>query len=409
MRLALFIAFRYLFAKKSHNVINIISLISAVGIGIGSLALVVILSVYNGFDNLIKELYESYEADFIITPAKGKTLEATPELLEQLRGIKGVKAACPTIEENVFIRYGENQSIATIKGIDTAYERVSSISKNLVTGEFKTRFGEVPHAVVGQLLAQNLMLQIRFLTPLEVYFPDRHREISLINPMQSLREKRLFPSGIIRLEQNFDKGHLFAPLETVAELIGYENHEATSLEIYLTTSPQDGSSERGYQKKYTTIGEEISRMLGDDYVVKDRFRQNEAIYKMMQAEKLTVYLILFFVILIISINIFSSLTILIIDKKDDISTFLSMGANKELINRIFVLQGWLISTLGATIGITLGLILCYLQQSFGLIQIPGSFIVSAYPVSVQLPDILISFTGVALMGYLIALLATRNQ
>lgn len=409
MRLALFIAFRYLFAKKSHHVINIISLISAVGIGIGSLALIVILSVYNGFDNLIKDLYESYEADFIISPAKGKTLEATPAFMTQIRGIREVEAACPTLEENVFIKYGENQSVATVKGIDTAYERVSSISGNLVSGEFKTRFGEVPHAIVGQQLAQDLLLQVRFLTPLEIYFPDRHREISLINPMQDLREVRLFPSGIIRLDPSFDKKHLFAPLETVAELIGYENHEATSIEVYLNVSPREGAAWRGYHTMYENVGKQLEQMAGERGVVKDRFRQNEAIYKMMKAEKFSVYLILFFVILIISINIFSSLTILMIDKQEDISTFLSMGAGKELINRIFVLQGWLISILGAFTGITLGLIICFLQQYFEIIQIPGSFIVSAYPVSVQLTDVLISFTGVALIGYLIALLATRNR
>lgn len=407
MRLPLFIAFRYLFAKKSHNVINIISIISAIGIGIGSMALIVILSVYNGFDNLIKDLYKSYEADFVVTPARGKTFEADTLFFQKLGGIKGIRAVCPIVEENVFIKYGDNQSIATIKGIDAAYEKVSSISKNIVEGEFQSMEGEIPTAVVGQKLAQDLMLRVRFLTPIELYFPDREREISLINPMESLRKEVLFPGGIIRLEQNFDKNHIFAPLETVRNLIGYYKEEATSAEIYLD-SLSAGTAGR-YQTFYKTTGESIAGALGDGYIVKDRFRQNETIYKMMKAEKFTVYLIMFFVIIIISINIFSSLTILILDKKEDIATFASMGAGTQFINRIFVLQGWLISALGSVIGIITGLILCLVQLHTGVIQIPGSFIVNAYPVSIQIPDIFITLAGVNLIGYLIARLANWNN
>ncbi len=409
MRLSLFIALRYLFARKSHNVINIISIISAVGIGIGSMALIVILSVYNGFDNLIKDLYESYEADFVITPAKGKTFEVTPALFDRIKAIESVKAVCPIVEENVFIKYGENQSIATIKGIDTVYETVSGISKNIVEGEFKSMMGEIPHAVIGQKLAQDLMLRLRFLTPVKVYFPDRGKEISVINPMQNLREETFFPGGIIRLEQSFDKKYIFAPLKTVRNLIGYENNEATSVEVYLNLTPALGKTVRGYKQIYSGTGKQIQAVLGEDYIIKDRFRQNETIYKMMKAEKFTVYLIMFFVILIISVNIFSSLTILIIDKKEDMETFASMGADRKLINRIFILQGWLISVFGSVAGIIAGLVLCYVQQYFEVITIPGSFIVSAYPVSVQSTDIIITFAGVALTGYLIALSATRNK
>jgi lipoprotein-releasing system permease protein len=247
MNLSLFIAFRYLFAKKSHNVINIISVISAIGIGIGSMALIVILSVYNGFDNLIKNLYESYEADYIITPAKGKTFEMDSLAFSKIKQLPGIRAVCPAVEENVFIKYGDNQSIATIKGIDTAYERVSNISQNIVEGEFKSMVGEVPHAIVGQKLAQDLMLRVRFLTPIDLYFPDRNEEISVINPMANLRSERLFPSGIIRLEQNFDKKYIYAPLATVRNLIGYNAATATSVEIYLNTTPAQGGGSRQYK------------------------------------------------------------------------------------------------------------------------------------------------------------------
>lgn len=402
MNLSLFIAFRYLFAKKSHNVINIISVISAVGIGIGSMALIVILSVYNGFDNLIKDLYESYEADYIITPAKGKTFEMDSIAFDKIKQLPGISAICPAIEENVFIKYGDNQSIATIKGIDTAYERVSNISKNIVEGEFKSMNGDIPHAIVGQKLAQDLMLRVRFLTPIDLYFPDRNEEISIINPMSSLRSERLFPSGIIRLEQNFDKKYIYAPLTTVRNLIGYNNNTATSVEIYLNITPAQGGGNRQYKTFYRNTTEQLQIILGEQLVVKDRYHQNETLYKMMKAEKFTVYFILFFVILIISINIFSSLSMLLIDKRGDIETFISMGANKTMIARVFTLQGWLISIIGSSIGILIGLLLCFIQIQTGLIQIPGNFIVSAYPVYIQFWDIIITLSGVSIIGYFIS-------
>ena len=183
MNLSFSIAKKYLFSKKSHNVINIISAISAIGIGIGSLSLIIILSVYNGFDNLIRQMYESYEADFIISPKEGKTFILTQEQYNEVVNLNGIKALCPIIEENIFIKYGNNQSIATIKGIDTSYENVSNISKNIVEGDFKTYFGEIPHAIVGQKLAQDLRLRTRFLTKIELYAPNKNQAISLLNPI----------------------------------------------------------------------------------------------------------------------------------------------------------------------------------------------------------------------------------
>ena len=400
MNLPLRIAFRYLFAKKSHNVINIISIISAVGICVGSLALTIILSVYNGFDNLIQQMYESYQADFIISPQEGKSFNIDSTLFTKVEEIEGVIALCPIVEENVFVKYGDNQAISTIKGIDSTYCRVSNLSNYIKEGEFKIMQGEVPHAIVGEKLAFDLRLRVRFVTPIELYYPKRGATISMLNPLESLNNSDLYPSGVIRLEDNAAKSQIFTPLYLAQELIGYSSNEVNSIELFL--KPE-------YKANFEEIGDSINSILGEKFIVKDRYKQNEALYKMMKGEKLSVYLILFFVILIISINIFSSLVMLMIDKEHDMSTYLSMGAPSSLIQKVFILQGWLISLIGGAIGVVLGVILCYIQQIFGIISMPGNYLVSSYPVSVQFWDVIITFIGVAAIGFIISYLASRGS
>ncbi len=397
MNLPFSIALKYLFSKKSHNVINIISAISAIGIGIGSLALIIILSVYNGFDNLIRQMYESYEADFLITPNSGKTFFLNSDTMHDIESIKGVEAVCPIVEDNIFIKYGNEQSIATIKGIDSVYERVSSISKNIVEGEFRTYLGEIPHAIVGQKLAQDLRLRTRFLTKIELFSPNKNMEISLLNPMANLTNINVYPSGIIRLDDSFDKKHIFADLDLTRELLSYADDETGSIEVFVAK----GANVNDVEKSLISI-------MGDSFSVKDRFKQNETLYKMMKGEKFSVFFILFFVIIIISINIYSSLTMLILEKKEDIKTLMCLGATPSLIKKIYINLGMLLSLLGGVTGLIIGIILCFIQQTTGIIQIPGSYIINAYPVKILFSDIAITFTGILLIGFLISFAATRN-
>ncbi len=404
--LPLFIAFRYLFAKKTHNVINIISIISAVGICIGSLALTVILSVFNGFDNLITEMYESYEADFIISPKTGKTFILESNTLDKIESIEGVKSVFPVIEENIFIKYGNYQSIGQIKGVDTSYHNFGSLAKNIIQGEFKIVKNGEPHAIIGQQLAYQLQLRVKSASPLELYFPKRDQQISLINPMESLNSKEVKPSGIISLNQEIDTKIVFVPIETAAELIDYQKDEATSAEIYLTVSPKQGRSEMGYNSFYSRIERELTTILGDNFIVKDRYMQNETVYKMMKGEKLSIYIIMFFVIFIIAINIFSSLVMLIIDKADDMRTLTHLGASKSMIKRIFTLQGTLISVIGGGIGIIIGLIICYAQIYFELVRMPGNFFSLTYPIDVKFIDIATIYALVILIGIGISWAAT---
>lgn len=395
MNLPFFIARRYLFAKKSHNVINIISLISAIGIGIGSLALIVILSVYNGFDTLIKSFYQEYQPHFIITPLEGKSFDLSEDRSETLLNMDGIASLQPVIEEDLFVQYGSRQSIARIKGVDASYGEVSGVSHNIKEGEFNIFVGTTPHAIVGRELASTLRLRPHFLDAIELYYPDRKSVFSILNPAATLNDAILYPSGIIALNQEFDSRCMFVPISIARTLVGYGPTEMTSLEIYLGDEKMSERVERELRGKF------------EGYVIKNKYQQNETLYKMMRAEKFAVYLILFFVIIIVSVNIFGSLSMLIIDKGKDLQIYASMGAHARMINRIFVLQGWLISLIGSAVGIGTGLLLCVIQKVTGIISLPGNYIVSAYPVDIHLLDVLITFTGVALIGYIIAIIPVR--
>jgi ABC-type lipoprotein release transport system permease subunit len=394
----LHIALRYLFAKKSHNVINIISIISAAGIAIGSMALILILSVYNGFDNSIREIYESYKADFVIAPTKGKLLTSTEDNVTDITGIKGIMAYEPILEENVFLKYGNRDAIVTIRGIQESYLNRNHIAGNIVEGEAKTSHGEIRHAIIGQQLARTLGLRVRFVTPIEVYFPNKKSTISITNPLESLNYTTLFPSAVVKADGEENQDLLYAGTEVVRELTNCSENEYTSVEVYT-----EGVS----SKQAAKIQEELQRLF-PNCSVKDKQQQNSTLYKMMKAEKFAVYLILFFVIAIISVNIFSSLSMLITDKKEDIETFLSLGAPQELVKKIFHLHGALISVTGCTIGIAAGTLLALVQQYTGIITIPGNYLISAYPVDIQVLDILITFVGVSGTGFLISRLPLRK-
>lgn len=399
MRVALHIALRYLFAKKSHNVINIISIISAAGIAIGSMALILILSVYNGFDNSIKSIYESYEADFIISPSQGKMLTFTQEQLNNLKSVRGVTAACPIIEENIFIKYGSQQAIATIKGVDSLYQNIAKAAQNIVNGEFKTTHGEIEQAIVGQDLAHELGLRVKFLTPLEVYFPNKTAEISLLNPLEAINSQTYYPAGITAFQGNLQPNLMYASLHSVQKLTNTPPDNYSAIEIFL-------SRENG--ENLNDIEDEIAKRIPADYIIKNKQEQNATLYKMMKAEKFAVYLILFFVILIISINIFSCLSMLITDKKGDIETYLSMGTPKEMVEKIFHLHGFLISALGCVTGVIIGLILAFIQQKFGIISIPGNYLINAFPVEIKIFDIIITLAGVCSVGFIISYLPIKK-
>ena len=399
MRLAPFIAKRYIFAKKSHNVINIISAISAIGMAIGTAALIIIMSVYNGFDSLIRSMMGNVEPDLLITPVSGKVFVPEGEVYDWIYDQEAVASMSCVLQEQVFINYDGKQGLAKAKGVDWIYEEETPLREHLVEGEFRLHKGDIPLAAVGASLAYELGLSPRFLAPVEVYFPARDRKISTSNPFASLESIKVWPSCTFAVNADVDSELIILPIEKMRELLEY-NEEVSAIELRLTT----GTGE----KEAARLQEEISARLGSGFNVKDRFQQNESLYKMMKYEKAAIYMILLFVIIIIAFNIFGSLSMLIIEKKSDIETLRSLGAQDSLIRRIFVLEGWLISLIGMGAGLVTGIAFALMQQHFGFIKMPGHFTVQAYPIIISFSDILLTIAGVAVIGYIIAMLPTAS-
>ena len=403
MDLSGFIAGRYLFAKKSHKVINIISGISAAGIAIGCAALVIILSIYNGFDGIVRSFNNSYTPDLLVSPVTGKAFSPSDDLVDAIRSQEGVRTVSGVLEENVYLKYGERNAVATAKGVDSSYCSVTGLRDFLVEGEFELEYGQLREAVIGRTLALELGLRTSFLTPLEVYFPSRSEEVSLLDPMASLHMVKLHPAGVLSLEQGFDKKYVFVPVSALRELLEYEN-EVSALEVYADSTR---IGENGVVS--ATLQREVEKLAGEGFTVKNRRQQNEMLYKMLSYEKIAIYLILLFVMIIISFNILGSLSMLRIEKQDDMAILEAMGAEKSFINRIFLKESLMISALGIIIGIVAGLLVCFLQQRFGFVKMPGNFVVDAYPVVVKVLDILLIVAGVGLIGYLTALLAGKTS
>ena len=400
MHLPLFIARRYLFAKKSHNVINIISAISAVGMAIGTAALIIILSIYNGFDELVKSTLSNVEPDILITPAKGKVFIPNGEAFDSIRQNPLIDEYDLILQENVFVDYDGHQGIAKAKGVDSAFEAESPLAEHITNGEFSLHKGQLPQMVVGAGLAYKMGMNPAFLASAELYFPIRDRNFSLANPAASIETVRMRPSGIFSVNQQIDDDLMIVPIEEMRKLLGYEE-EVSGVEIRLA----EGST----AKDIRSAIKHIQKELGPEFKVLDRFRQNPSLYKMMRYEKAAIYLILIFVIIIIALNIFGSITMLIIEKKDDIETYRSLGATDQMLRRTFTLEGWLISLLGLAAGLIIGIGFSLAQQHFGFIKMPGSFLVNAYPVILQWQDVLATIVGVALIGYIIALLPVRRN
>lgn len=400
MHLPLFIARRYLFAKKSHNVINIISAISAVGMAIGTAALIIILSIYNGFDELVKSTLSNVEPDILITPAKGKVFIPEGEAFDRIKANPLIDEYDLILQENVFVDYDGHQGIAKAKGVDSAFEAESPLAEHITNGEFSLHKGQLPQMVVGAGLAYKMGMNPAFLASAELYFPIRDRNFSLANPAVSIETVRMRPSGIFSVNQQIDDDLMIVPIEEMRKLLGYEE-EVSGVEIRLA----EGST----AKDIRSAIKHIQKELGPEFKVLDRFRQNPSLYKMMRYEKAAIYLILIFVIIIIALNIFGSITMLIIEKKDDIETYRSLGATDQMLRRTFTLEGWLISLLGLAAGLVVGIGFSLAQQHFGFIKMPGSFLVNAYPVILQWQDVLATIIGVALIGYIIALLPVRRN
>lgn len=379
MNLSLHIARRYLFSKKSKNIINIISWISMISIGVGSLALIVVLSVFNGLQSLVESMYETFEPDLKITVVEGKTIDLAEFPLDSITQLDGVKEYTKVIEEVVGVKNGANQGIATLKGVDNSFLSMTNIDTALIDGQAVLESNGVNYGLVGYGVASTLALYLDNGQNLTIYIPKRGNSSSL-NINNAFTFKQITPSGIFFINPDFDEKYIIVPFDFLAEATQRIN-QVTAIELTIQNPNQ-----------LETIQLQMKKILGDEYVVKNRYERNALLYKTNQAEKWVTFMILAFILLIAAFNILSSLTILIMDKKEDIKVLRSMGASKRLIKKIFFAEGILINAIGAGGGLLLGTIICLLQQYVGLLKLGGG-IVEYYPVEIQPLDfILISIT-----------------
>lgn len=400
MNLSFYIAKRYLFSKKSHNAINIISMISVCGIAIATMAMVCTLSIFNGFTKLVSDSFSIMDPDLQIIPAKGKVFDASSAIFQKIKNLPEVAVASETVEDNALVKYGERQDPVLIKGVSDQFKEMVDTKRLVTSGEFSLREGDVDFCVAGIGVAINLGLKTDNITPIEIYSPKRDVKIQLANPANAFTTAYTYPAGVFALNQaKYDDQIILVSLDLARELFRY-NNEVTSLDIKLkeNVSAKDAESK-------------IQKQLGDNFIVKNRFEQQADSFRMVNIEKWVTFLILSFILIIAVFNVVSSLSMLILDKSADIDILRNMGAENNLITRIFKIEGWLISMSGAIAGIVIGLVLCLIQQHFGILklgQTPGAFIVDSYPVEVIFTDILFVFITVSIIGGLIVLYPINN-
>ncbi|MFV0521897.1 MAG: ABC transporter permease [Mangrovibacterium sp.] len=397
MNFQLQIARRYLFSKKSVNIINLISILSVVGVAVGTTALIVVLSAFNGISHFIEGMLSSFDSDLKITSVIGKSFDLDHSNLEKLKQIDGVVSYMEVVEDNVLISYGNRQKYATLKGVESNYTEFSGIDSMMVVGKFQLTKDDSDRAVLGYGVASDLGVGMNFRNPIHVYYPKRNsrRTIAVQN---AFNHDYILPNGFFSVQQEIDEQYVFVPIAFARNLLQLEG-KLTSIELKLTP---------GFDIKQ--VKTDVQNLLGKDFKVQDRMEQHMLIYQVMKSEKWASFLILGFILLIASFNLLGSLTMIIIDKKNDIFVLKSMGADSQFIRKIFLIEGWLISLIGALVGIVFGVALVWAQMHFALVKLPGSgtFALPAYPVQLQFVDIVATLGIVFLIGLFVSWVPTRN-
>lgn len=393
MNFPFYIAKRYIFSKKSHNAINVISAISVCGVALATLALVCTLSVFNGFQDLVASFFTAFDPQIKITSRLGKVFDASDPKLLTLKTWPEVQVYSRSIEDNAMIRYQGRQAMVVIKGVEDNFEQLLPIDSILFgKGELVFHDQVVDYAIPGIQLLSTLGASVRFLDPLEVYAPRRGAKINMANPASAFVSSRLFSSGLVFAvnQEKYDASYILTSLDFAKKIFQYDNEVSA---VNLKFKPE---------VDIETMKTKIKQLLGDEYVVQDRYEQQSDTYQIMKVEKLISYLFLTFILMIACFNVVGSLSMLIIDKKEDVMTLRNLGATNRQIIRVFLFEGRMISLFGATGGILLGLLLCWLQKQYGLISLggTGSFVVESYPVSVHAGDVFLIFITVLAVGFL---------
>ena len=394
MNFPFFIARRYLFSKKSTHAINVISAISVIGVAVATMALVVTLSVFNGFHDMVASFFTSFDPQLKIVPVKGKTVPADDPLLTKVKQLPQVDVAMECVEDQALAVYKGRQAMVTIKGVEESFSQLTHINEILLgDGQFELRAADMFYGIPGIRLAEQLATGYTYDESLKIYAPRREGQLNMANPLEGLVEDELYSPGVLfNVKQaRYDKSYILTDI-AFARRVFEQQGMVSALELRL----KPGSN-------FESVKSEIKQIVGDNYYVRDRFEQQDDTFKIMKIEKFIAYIFLTFILMVACFNIIGSLSMLIIDKKDDVVTLRNLGASDRQITRIFLFEGRLISAIGAVVGICMGLLLCWLQQTYGLVKLgssSGSFVVNAYPVSVHPEDIILVFITVLVVGFL---------
>lgn len=409
MNLPLRIAIRYLFAKKSHNAINIVSGVSAAGVGVATAAMVCVLSVMNGFGSLVEQMFSTFDPELKIVPVEGKSFHTSTEAFEQIKASPAIAIWSETIEQTALIKYADKQIPAVIKGVDDNFEQLTQIDSILVEGTFSlcdwydngaapTRAFE--RCVAGQGLASQLGIGAHFITGLKFYAPRRGGSVNLMRPDKSFNQEGAFISGIFAVKQaQYDDSYMLVSMPLARSLFGYQEDEVSAVELQVAP-----------HYSVRKVKKELSAQLGTAYKVQDRYEQQADFFRILKIEKALTALLLVFILLVASFNIVGSLSMLMIDKQNDVLIFANLGATKQQIQRIFLYEGWLVSSLGAVIGLVIGVLICVAQEQFGWLKMGNGsdYIISAYPVEVQVLDLVMVLGVVLLIGFVAAWWPSRQ-
>ncbi len=393
MSLPFYIARRYLFAKKKHNAINIISAISVCGVALATMAMVCTLSVFNGFQEMVEQLFTAFDPQLKITAREGKVFSPDDPAIRQIQALPCVEVWTETLEDNAMVQYKDRQAMATIKGVEDNFEQLTQIDSLLYgTGTFLLHDPVADYGIMGVELMSELGTGIQFVDPLQVYAPKRKVRVNMANPAAAFNRKYLHSPGAVFIvnQQKYDARYILTSIDFARALFGYEA-EVSAIELKLKPGEDTGH-----------VQEQMQDIVGDRYVVQNRYEQQADVYRIMKIEKLISYLFLTFILAIACFNVIGSLSMLILDKREDAVTLRNLGADERLIAGIFLTEGRMIAACGAVLGVAGGLLLCFLQQQFGLISLGGgggAFLVEAYPVSVHVADVLVVFITVIAVGF----------
>ena len=394
MNLPFYIARRYLFSKKSTNAINVISGISAVGVAVATMALVVTLSVFNGFHDMVASLFTQMDPQIKITPVMGKVVAADDSLLTRIRQLPQVDVATEVMEDQALAVYGDRQAMVRLKGVEDNFDKLTHIREVLEgDGDYALHAADMNYGILGMGVAYQLGTGYTYEHPLKIYAPRREGQLNLANPQDGFVEDELYSPGVLfSIKQGkYDKRYIITSIAFTRQLFDQQGM-LSSLELRL----KPGSN-------FEQVKAEMQEIAGDRFLVRDRYEQQDDTFRIMKIEKLMAYIFLTFILVIACFNIIGSISMLMIDKKNDVVTLRNLGASDKQIIRIFLFEGRMISVLGAVAGIAVGLLLCWLQQEYGIVRLgksEGSFIVDAYPVSVHPWDVIIIFLTVITVGFL---------